>query len=124
MAIASSKLSRNSFAKEMRERIVQAMHEIGEPISPKGLSILFEINISKIAYYMKTLRENGAIEEVHRKQRRGAMEHFYVLTEGTVIEDDTALERISGVLSNGHSPEKALEAISGIVKAAGYSPSS
>lgn len=61
--------------------VVEAMHWIGEPISPRELDIVLdeEFGVSLVAYHVRVLANMGAVEKVGQQAVRGALQSFYVL---------------------------------------------
>jgi len=58
-----------------------------EPTSPKYLAHSMRLPLSSVSYHVRELAKLGAVEIAEEEQRRGAVEHFYVVTElvtGTV----------------------------------------
>lgn len=51
-----------------------------EPFSPKMMADVLGESLGTVAYHVRTMLRHGLIRLVKEKQRRGAMEHFYVLT--------------------------------------------
>lgn len=55
---------------------------IGEgSTSPKQLAERLGEDVRGVAYHVRVLHRLGCIELVETKQRRGAVEHFYTVTE-------------------------------------------
>lgn len=51
------------------------------PTSPKYLANSMRQPLSSVSYHVRELAKLGALELVEEEQRRGAVEHFYVVTE-------------------------------------------
>jgi DNA-binding transcriptional ArsR family regulator len=54
-------------------------------VSPTELSKMLKDSVSNVAYHFKALRDRGWIVCTREEPRRGAMEHFYVLTGEVVL---------------------------------------
>lgn len=63
----------------MLEGLGQADPKLG--ISPSALAERLGEPLANVAYHMRTLLDLGVVRLVRKKQRRGALEHFYVLTD-------------------------------------------
>jgi len=61
--------------------VVEAMHWIDEPISPRELDTVLdeEYGVSLVAYHVRVLANMGAVEKVGQQAVRGALQTFYVL---------------------------------------------
>jgi DNA-binding transcriptional ArsR family regulator len=70
-------------AHPLRISILAILH--GRRASPNGLALLLRQPLGNVSYHVKILKENGAIEEVDRKKKRGATEHFYTTTPRSMI---------------------------------------
>lgn len=64
-----------------------------EPTSPKYLAHSMRQPLSSVSYHVRELAKLGALEIAEEEQRRGAVEHFYVVTE-LVTESVWALAAI------------------------------
>lgn len=65
----------------------------GRLVSPNGLSKEFGEPLGNVAYHIKSLLEDGMIVLKATKQRRGAVEHFYQISEDAICythEDEPA----------------------------------
>lgn len=63
-----------------RLQIIKLMADAKER-SPKMLTaFLAPANLGAVAYHVRFLHEKGLLMEVRTEQRRGALEHFYVIT--------------------------------------------
>ena len=51
------------------------------PTSPKYLADSMRQPLSSVSYHVRELAKLGALEIAEEEQRRGAVEHFYVVTE-------------------------------------------
>lgn len=51
-----------------------------EPTSPKYLANSMRQPLSSVSYHVRELAKLGALEIAEEEQRRGAVEHFYVVT--------------------------------------------
>jgi hypothetical protein len=51
-----------------------------EPTSPKYLANSMRQPLSSVSYHVRELAKLGAVEIAEEEQRRGAVEHFYVVT--------------------------------------------
>lgn len=51
-----------------------------EPTSPKYLAHSMRQPLSSVSYHVRELAKLGALEIAEEEQRRGAVEHFYVVT--------------------------------------------
>lgn len=63
--------------------IVEAMACIGRPISACELERVFfeEISLGVVSYHMKGLVKAGALVKVGQMPVRGALQHFYLLSD-------------------------------------------
>ena len=66
----------------VRVQIIEALAWVGEPLSASDLrGILGErFTLQVIVYHLLKLAEVGAIEKVHERPVRGAVELFYALS--------------------------------------------
>lgn len=55
-----------------------------EPVSPKQISLVAFDELANVAYHVRALQRLGLIQAHHTEPRRGAVEHFYTLTEETI----------------------------------------
>ena len=58
-----------------------------EQASPKQIAERLGEDIRGVAYHIRVLQRLGCIELVETRQRRGALEHFYRVTEGFLRKD-------------------------------------
>ena len=49
--------------------------------SPKDVAVELGVDIRTVAYHVRVLRKLGCVELADTRQRRGAVEHVYRLTE-------------------------------------------
>ena len=49
--------------------------------SPKAIAEKLDLDVRTVAYHVRVLRELGCVELVETKQRRGAVEHVYAVTQ-------------------------------------------
>jgi DNA-binding transcriptional ArsR family regulator len=63
----------------MRIAIVQRLGEGGEG-SPSAVANVFEAPLGTVSHHFRALADAGLIELVRTEPRRGAVEHFYVLS--------------------------------------------
>ncbi len=83
-----------------KERLLRAMtHPLRYKIlthlndrewSPNELSDEFAEGLSQVSYHVNVLKDYGLIEMTRTEPRRGAVEHFYRATEGTIVSLDIA----------------------------------
>jgi len=67
---------------------VQALALINEGVaSPKAISDRLDLDVRTVAYHVRVLRELDCIELVETRQRRGAVEHIYRVTEQALEKD-------------------------------------
>lgn len=62
--------------------VLEALASLETPLSPSELASIFDCDdwyLSKVAYHVRKLEEDGALEEVDTRRVRGALEHFYVI---------------------------------------------
>jgi DNA-binding transcriptional ArsR family regulator len=58
------------------------------PLSPAQLARELEEDVSEVSYHVRKLKEFGCVEEVDRRQVRGAVEHFYRACEQHMIDTE------------------------------------
>jgi len=75
-----------ALANPLRVRILAMLHE--QQLSPVQLAERLDLRLGTVAYHVRTLVKLGLIKEVATRQRRGAVEHFYVAEERPRISDD------------------------------------
>ncbi len=81
-----------AIAHPLRRRILRAIADSGEPLSPTQVAKELALPVGTVAYHAKVLWRFGAIEPAGEQQVRGAIEHFY---DSTVTGDrpiETLLE--------------------------------
>jgi DNA-binding transcriptional ArsR family regulator len=88
----------------IRDAILDAMRKYGKPISPVQLDrVLPAYTLGSIAYHVRVLRSAGIIEGAEEGRVRGAVEHFYVLSDDLATPDIRSdlrdLQRLCGVLT-------------------------
>lgn len=64
----------------LRFKILLAIQKAGQA-GPKGLSELLEESLPLTSYHVKILKKGGLLELVGTEPRRGAIAHFYELTD-------------------------------------------
>jgi DNA-binding transcriptional ArsR family regulator len=65
----------------VRDQIVDVMRSYGKPISPTQLSRIMGGTLGSVAYHVRTLVSAGVVELADEGRVRGAVEHFYALTD-------------------------------------------
>lgn len=63
-----------------RVRLLDRLASVRE-LSPRSFSDATGVPLGTAAYHVRALRSAGLIEATREEQRRGAMEHFYALTD-------------------------------------------
>lgn len=76
----------------LRLRIWIGITEIG-PVSPNELSEILGEDLQDVSYHTRVLAKYDCIELAYTKQRRGATEHFYRVTERSVLSDEQTATR-------------------------------
>jgi hypothetical protein len=79
----------------LRVHILLRIAETGK-LSPNGYATENDESLNLVAYHVRVLLAYEAIEEVERKARRGATEHFY-----GVAKDSAVAKALLGGLSEG-----------------------
>lgn len=74
----------------LRRRILRAVGERGEPMSPSQLRGKLGGPLGMVAYHVRVLWQLGALAPAGEQRVRGAVEHFYAST----IEDDPPIETL------------------------------
>lgn len=65
----------------LRRKVLRAIHgNKNEPISPVTLSKELGEDLSSVSYHVTVLLQKKSLTQVGTRQRRGAMEHFYIST--------------------------------------------
>lgn len=75
-----------AFSHELRGKILNLMSTGGfvddtEAWSPSDIAEEFNEPLGNVSYHVKTLLELGMVELSSTQPRRGALEHYYVLTD-------------------------------------------
>jgi predicted transcriptional regulator len=66
----------------LRASILKRMADNGKPgTSPKELANEFNVPLANVAYHVQVLKKLKMIKINKKEPRRGAVEHFYILTE-------------------------------------------
>jgi hypothetical protein len=99
---------------------IEIMVEVDRaPMSPAEFAVRTGGDLSKIAYHFRILRECGCLVEVATRQRRGATEHIYEVTQQALFDVETFSE-LPAPLRGGISAatlttfmERAAEALEG-----------
>jgi|GEM_PF-4725542 len=69
--------------------------ELAESIlSPTQLAEATGLSLARVRHHIRQLREEGLIEAVMRKSKRGTVEHFYILVNG-LTRDGPELAKLS-----------------------------
>lgn len=63
-----------------RLRIIKLMRD-GKVRSPKAMAAALELPLGVTAYHVRFMAERDVLALHHTEPRRGALEHFYVLSE-------------------------------------------
>jgi DNA-binding transcriptional ArsR family regulator len=71
-----------AFGQVTRLRVVLYLRD-GEA-SPKSLAKRFGLPLGQVAHHARVLKKAGMIKETRTVPRRGATEHFYVLTDASL----------------------------------------
>jgi len=79
-----------AIAHPLRRRILRAIADGGESLSPAQVARELGLPIGTVAYHARILWRFGAVEPAGEQQVRGAVEHFY----DTTIEDDPPIETL------------------------------
>jgi DNA-binding transcriptional ArsR family regulator len=74
-----------ALAHPIRANVVFALADSDQPRSPVELARQLGGTIGNIGHHVRVLRDLGAVRLVHTRQRRGAIEHFYRLTDDTAL---------------------------------------
>jgi DNA-binding transcriptional ArsR family regulator len=75
-----------AMAHPLRVRILGILDE--RVASPSELAEELNADLGVVSYHVRTLARAGLLKLVRKKQRRGAVEHFYKAAERPVITDD------------------------------------
>jgi DNA-binding transcriptional ArsR family regulator len=65
----------------VRFAVVMVLAKADEPTSPLELSRRLELPLGRVSHHVRKLYGMGAVRLVDTQPRRGAVEHFYVLSE-------------------------------------------
>lgn len=65
----------------LRVDIMRRLASNGKGTSPKELATEFNVPLANVAYHMQVLKKVKMIKLKKKEPRRGAVEHFYVLTD-------------------------------------------
>jgi DNA-binding transcriptional ArsR family regulator len=110
----------------LRERIVRATDASRTGIkSPNELAQALDEPLGNISYHVKELVKCGAMELVKVEPRRGAVEHFYRVTRGVLLNpqaDKAALQKIAELVPPGTEGKGLVGLIAEELRAAGYEP--
>lgn len=63
-----------------RVAILDRLARVGE-LSPRGFSADEGAPLGTVSYHFRTIAKAGLVELVRTEQRRGAIEHYYALTD-------------------------------------------
>jgi DNA-binding transcriptional ArsR family regulator len=64
----------------IRRAIVAHMRHLDRPVTPGEMATDFGCSLGVVAYHFRMLRDYGLVSLDHMEPRRGALQHFYVLT--------------------------------------------
>ena len=67
----------NALGHPMRRRILRAMLDMSEEISPGELALKLSEQLSALSYHVRVLAECKAIELVRAERVHGSTQHFY-----------------------------------------------
>lgn len=73
----------------LRLRILRAVGDQGET-SPVDLARETGESVQLVSYHVRQLAENGLIHQTRTEPRRGALQHYYELTNGAVLPREVA----------------------------------
>ena len=76
-----------ALAHPLRVRILAVLER--RTASPNQLATELGVPLGNVSYHVRMLARIGLIKLVSRRQRRGAIEHFYKAAARTVISDET-----------------------------------
>jgi predicted ArsR family transcriptional regulator len=91
----------SALAHPVRLAVVLELANAHEPTSPLQLTRRLEHPLGNVSHHVRKLRAMGALQLVDTQPRRGAVEHFYVLT------DDDRLQSVIRALSPDADPTPA-----------------
>jgi hypothetical protein len=83
----------SALAHPVRLAVVFGIASADEPTSPVQLARRLEQSLGNISHHVRKLHQMGAFKLVDTQPRRGAIEHFYVLS------DDDRLRAVMRALS-------------------------
>lgn len=69
-----------------RVRLIEIFALAEEPRSPVSLAQEMDERLGNVSYHVRALVDEGLIELDRTVPRRGAVEHFYRLVEGVVLD--------------------------------------
>lgn len=70
-----------AFGHPYRMKILVSMYFSGRPRSPVELSDELSARLGTIAYHVRTLHDKELVELAGERRVRGAVQHFYALTD-------------------------------------------
>lgn len=70
----------------IRTRVLEAFALAEEPISPSMLAKDLDERLGNVSYHVRTLLDQELIKLVDTQPRRGAVEHYYELVDGVLID--------------------------------------
>lgn len=73
-----------TYMNPQRQRLLRQMHLLGEPVTPKQLSVLLDISPSSVQYHIKRLEDLGVVELDHTAQINGITARYYIPAVVTV----------------------------------------
>jgi DNA-binding transcriptional ArsR family regulator len=96
-----------AFSHPVRVQILESLET--RVASPSELASEFGLSVGSVSYHVQQLVELGQLRLVDRVERRGALEHFYTLTEQPTLSDEAWATLPSVVKSAvlGHALAKA-----------------
>ncbi len=86
----------------LRRRILQAMAEDPQPISPRELATSLDQPLGSVSYHVRVLADCSVLELVGTRQVRGSMQHFY----RSLLETEWARSALgigAGAAANGNA---------------------
>ena len=69
------------FAHPVRARIVSALRKVAGPRSPSALAAELGEPLGTVSYHVKVMLKLGVVVETGTRPVRGALEHFYALSD-------------------------------------------
>ncbi len=92
----------------LRRDVLRWIHDNGnEPTSPVSLSKTLGEDLSSVSYHVTVLLQKKALTQAGTRQRRGAMEHFYV---STVLDNEIAMSVLEKTRKTDQSSPKRRKA--------------